>query len=70
MTGQVSASASAISPAQVPPYPAELVATPSTVALTGCTGYVAGAIVARLLQLGHTVHGTCRDPAKAEMLKV
>ena len=30
----------------------------------------AGAIVARLLGLGHTVHGTLRDLSKADALKV
>jgi nucleoside-diphosphate-sugar epimerase len=58
--------------AHVPPYPAELSASPTTVAVTGCAGYVAAAIVARLLLLGHTVHGTCRDPSPAtvQALKV
>ena len=54
----------------VQPYPAELAAQPCTVAVTGCTGYVAGCIVQRLLALGHTVHGTCRDLSKAKDLQV
>jgi len=49
--------------------PAERAAKPSTVAVTGATGYVAATIVARLLAQGHTVHGTCRDAKKAEDLK-
>ncbi|KAG1658588.1 hypothetical protein FOA52_016200 [Chlamydomonas sp. UWO 241] len=51
-------------------YPVESASTakPLTIALTGATGFVAGSILQRLLALGHTVHGTCRDPAKAKAL--
>lgn len=48
---------------RVPLYPEELRAAagpPLTVAVTGATGYVAGAVVARLLAAGHIVHGTVR----------
>ena len=55
---------------RVPPYPAESAAAGAVVAVTGCTGYVAGSIVQRLLELGATVHGTCRDPKKALALQV
>lgn len=55
---------------RVSPYPVEQAAAPATVAVTGVTGYLAGSIVERLLALGHTVHGTCRDPAKAKELQV
>lgn len=50
-------------------YPAEIAAPACTVAVTGCAGYLAGCIVERLLALGHTVHGTCRDLAKATELQ-
>ncbi len=33
--------------------------------VTGASGYVAGWIVKNLLEAGHTVHATVRDPAKA-----
>ena len=53
-------------PLRKPLYPAERAAPPTTVAVTGATGYIAGALVARLLAAGHTVHGTVRDPASAK----
>ena len=31
--------------------------------------YVGGAIIARLLAAGHTVHGTCRDPSNKKKLQ-
>jgi nucleoside-diphosphate-sugar epimerase len=34
------------------------------VLVTGASGYIAGWIVKYLLEAGHTVHGTVRDPAK------
>lgn len=34
----------------------------SRVCVTGATGYVAGWLVAKLLQKGYVVHATCRDP--------
>jgi nucleoside-diphosphate-sugar epimerase len=37
----------------------------SPVLITGASGYVAGWIVKDLLEKGHTVHATVRDPAKA-----
>lgn len=55
---------------RVKPYPAELAAKPARIAVTGSTGFLASNIVHRLLSLGHTVHGTCRDPAKAKALQV
>ncbi len=36
----------------------------STVLVTGASGYIAGWIVKQLLEEGHTVHATVRDPAK------
>lgn len=39
------------------------------VMVTGATGYVAGWLVRRLLEEGHTVHATVRDPSSAEKLK-
>ncbi|MCB9523415.1 MAG: NAD-dependent epimerase/dehydratase family protein [Myxococcales bacterium] len=36
------------------------------VLVTGATGYVAGRLIELLLQRGHTVHGTVRDPSNAE----
>jgi nucleoside-diphosphate-sugar epimerase len=33
--------------------------------ITGASGYVAGWIVKKLLETGHTVHATVRDPSKA-----
>lgn len=39
--------------------------TPSTVLVTGASGYIAGWIVKQLLEAGHTVHATVRDPGKA-----
>lgn len=35
---------------------------PATVLVTGASGYIAGWIVKALLDQGHTVHGTVRDP--------
>lgn len=49
---------------KVPFYEAEKSFKPTTVCVTGSTGYVAGSIVERLLAAGHTVHATCRDPNK------
>ena len=37
--------------------------------VTGATGYVAGWIIERLLNQGHTVHATVRDPSNTEKLK-
>lgn len=37
----------------------------STVMVTGASGYIAGWIVRYLLEAGHTVHATVRDPHKA-----
>ncbi|MGH8491499.1 MAG: SDR family oxidoreductase [Moraxellaceae bacterium] len=39
--------------------------SPTTVLVTGASGYIAGWIVKYLLEAGHTVHATVRDPAKA-----
>ncbi|MDQ8037407.1 MAG: NAD-dependent epimerase/dehydratase family protein, partial [Pedobacter sp.] len=39
--------------------------SPTTVLVTGASGYIAGWIVKYLLEEGHTVHATVRDPAKA-----
>ncbi len=38
---------------------------PTTVLVTGATGYVAGWLIKLLLDRGHTVHGTVRDPDNA-----
>lgn len=38
------------------------------VLVTGATGYLAGVICQQLLQAGHTVHATVRDPSKTEKL--
>lgn len=35
---------------------------PATVLVTGASGYIAGWIIKALLDRGHTVHGTVRDP--------
>ena len=43
-----------------PLYPLEESASPTTCLVTGATGYVAGALVERLLAAGHIVHGTVR----------
>ncbi len=45
-----------------PLYDAEKHAAPATVCVTGGTGYIAGAIIRRLLAMGMTVHTTVRDP--------
>jgi len=37
---------------------------PTTVLVTGASGYIAGWIVKQLLDQGHTVHATVRDPGK------
>lgn len=47
---------------RVPLYKAEKDMEPCTVAVTGATGYVAGALIQRLLASGHSVHATCRNP--------
>jgi nucleoside-diphosphate-sugar epimerase len=39
------------------------------VLVTGASGYIAGWIVRYLLEAGHTVHGTVRDPGKAKGLE-
>lgn len=36
-----------------------------TILVTGATGYIAGWIIKYLLEAGHTVHGTVRDPSRA-----
>lgn len=36
--------------------------------VTGGTGYLAGVIIAQLLEAGHTVHATVRDPDKRDRL--
>ena len=52
-----------------PLYEAETSAQPATVCITGGTGYIAGAIIARLLLAGHTVHATVRDPSNEKKLQ-
>jgi nucleoside-diphosphate-sugar epimerase len=42
-------------------YDIEKVGTPLTVCVTGATGFLAGAIIERLLVAGHNVRGTMRD---------
>jgi len=39
------------------------------VMITGATGYVAGRIVKRLLDEGHTVHAPVRNPENIDSLK-
>lgn len=39
------------------------------VLVTGASGYIAGWIIKYLLEAGHTVHGTVRDPAKTKGLE-
>ncbi len=59
-------------PLRKPLYEIERAAEPTTVCVTGGTGFIAGAIIARLLAAGHTVHATVRDPSsqtKLEYLK-
>ena len=51
-----------------PLYDIEATAQPATVCVTGGTGYIAGAIIARLLAAGHTVHATVRDPGNEKKL--
>ena len=52
-----------------PLYPIEKDAEPATVCVTGGTGYIAGATIARLLAAGHTVHATVRDPSNEQKLR-
>ena len=52
-----------------PLYDIEEAAEPATVCVTGGTGYIAGAIIARLLASGHTVHATVRDPGNEKKLQ-
>ncbi|HMM11617.1 MAG TPA: NAD-dependent epimerase/dehydratase family protein [Bacteroidales bacterium] len=40
----------------------EIINKPTQVAVTGASGYVAGRLVEKLLQHGHTVHATVRNP--------
>ena len=42
--------------------------TSKPVMVTGATGYVAGVLIAHLLDRGLTVHGTVRDPSKTDRL--
>jgi len=44
-------------------------ASPTTVLVTGASGYIAGWLIKYLLDAGHTVHGTVRNPDKATHLK-
>lgn len=44
-------------------------ASPTTVLVTGASGYIAGWLVKYLLDAGHTVHATVRNPAKATHLQ-
>ena len=37
--------------------------------VTGATGYVAGWIIERLLNQGHIVHATVRDPSKQDKIQ-
>ncbi|XBQ16024.1 MAG: NAD-dependent epimerase/dehydratase family protein [Oceanicaulis sp.] len=46
--------------------PALDIARDAPVMVTGATGYVAGRLIERLLELGLTVHATVRDPANEE----
>ncbi|CAG9467336.1 unnamed protein product [Pedinophyceae sp. YPF-701] len=46
----------------------EKAAPKRTVCVTGGTGYVASAVIERLLAAGHTVHATCRDRSKASLI--
>jgi len=50
------------------------VAMQKPILVTGASGYIAGWIIKYLLEEGHTVHGTVRDPAKsssiAHLLKI
>ncbi len=41
-------------------------APPTTVLVTGASGYIASWIVRQLLEAGHTVHGTVRDPSRTQ----
>jgi len=41
----------------------------ATIVLTGITGYIAKAVAAKLLNAGHAVRGTLRDPARAEEIR-
>lgn len=53
---------------RLPLYDIESRAAPTTVCVTGATGYIATAIISRLLAAGHTVHGTARaDPASPRL---
>lgn len=45
-----------------PLYDAERRVAPAVVCVTGGTGYIAGAVIKRLLAMGMTVHVTVRDP--------
>ncbi len=51
-----------------PLTPAELAEAPCRVCVTGAAGYIASAIVCRLLAAGHTVHATYRDRDDANTL--
>lgn len=42
---------------------------PQTVMVTGASGYIAGWIIKYLLEAGHTVHGTVRNPDKASSVE-
>ncbi|MEL6133572.1 MAG: NAD-dependent epimerase/dehydratase family protein, partial [Bacteroidota bacterium] len=42
---------------------------PTTVCVTGASGYLASWVVKHLLETGHTVHGTVRDKSRADKVK-
>ena len=46
-----------------------LIDTSKPVLVTGATGYVAGVLMAQLLDAGVTVHATVRDPSQTERLR-
>ncbi|KAG2440929.1 hypothetical protein HXX76_003782 [Chlamydomonas incerta] len=64
----MAASDSAAVVSRVPLLSIEVEHPASTVLVTGCTGYIAGPTIERLLRAGHTVHATCRDPDNKQLL--
>ncbi len=58
-----------MTPSQAPGGRVTIIDPKSPVLVTGASGYIASWLVKYLLEAGHTVHGTVRDPSRASGLE-